>query len=52
VFAEMTVRGSKRLGGRDAFDPDECSAILMELLHNKRGLIRKDYQKWGPLIEL
>jgi integrase len=52
VFAEMTVRGSKRLGGRDAFSPDTCSAILMELLHNKRGLIRKDYQKWGPLIGL
>ncbi|MCL5778332.1 hypothetical protein M1105_15220 [Limibaculum sp. FT325] len=53
-FAGMNVRGSsKRSGdGREAFSQDQCMLMLSELLHNERGLIRKDYQKWGPLIAL
>ncbi len=52
VFSGMTVKGKRGMGGRDAFSPAQCNAILVELLHNRQGLVRKDYQKWGPLIGL
>ena len=46
------MRDNRKKGGRAAFSPEHCKVILHELLHNQRGLIRKDYQKWGPLIGL
>ncbi len=54
VFAEMAVRDKRKQGKgeRQAFSPKHCQKMLDELLHNRRGLIRKDYQRWGPLIGL
>ncbi|MBR9973068.1 site-specific integrase [Magnetospirillum sulfuroxidans] len=54
VFSGFTIRQTKKpgKGGRDAFSADQVSTMLAELVHNKTGLIHKDYQKWGPLIGL
>ncbi len=54
VFSGFTIRQTKKpgKGGRDAFSTDQVSTMLAELVHNKTRLIRKDYQKWGPLIGL
>ncbi|TDI59729.1 MAG: site-specific integrase [Alphaproteobacteria bacterium] len=53
-FAEMAVRDKRKQGKgeRQAFSPEHSRTILDELQHNSRGLIRKDYQKWGSLIGL
>jgi integrase len=54
VFDGVTIKENKRTSeaGRDAYSPDQLRAILHELHTNERGLINKDYQKWGPLIAI
>lgn len=54
VFDGVTIKESKRSSeaGRDAFSSDQLKAILHELELNERGLINKEYQKWGPLIAI
>lgn len=54
VFDGVTIKENKRSGeaGRDAYSADQLKAILHELETNERGLINKEYQKWGPLIAI
>lgn len=54
VFSGFTIRQNKKQakGGRSAFNSAQISAMLGELVHNRQGFVRKDYQKWGPLIGL
>jgi len=35
---------------RDAFNQDQKEKILQELLKKDSALVRKQYQKWGPLL--
>lgn len=54
VFDGLRVRFNKKQSksARSAFSQDEIRIMLRELLHNELGLVREDYQKWGPLIAL
>ncbi|TIT88774.1 MAG: hypothetical protein E5W59_17825, partial [Mesorhizobium sp.] len=55
LFDGLSVKASKKqaeASQRDAFSQDQIDLMLGELLENKKGLINKDYQKWGPLIGL
>lgn len=54
VFDGLRVRFNKKQSksSRRAFTPDQIRIMLRELLHNELGLVREDYQKWGPLIAL
>ncbi len=54
VFDGVTIKENKRSSeaGRDAYSPDQLKAILHELETNERGLVNKEYQKWGPLIAI
>lgn len=54
VFSGFTIRQNKNQGksGRSGFGDTQVNAMLDELIHNHKGLVRKDYQKWGPLIGL
>jgi integrase len=52
-FDGLEIRAKKSKDDlRDAFKQHEIQAILREIVHNDRGLINKDYQKWGPLIAI
>lgn len=45
----------KKLGkneARHSYSYEQFQTILNEVLSNKRGLIKKPYQKWGPLIAM
>lgn len=37
---------------RDEFKPDQIKVMLDEVIHNRSGLIKSPYQKWGVLIAL
>lgn len=52
IFDGITLRQNKQATGtqRDAFSPEQIGDILHELTTNEKGLIRKDYQRWGSLI--
>lgn len=55
VFDGATVRENKRNEGeaqREAFSEGQITTMLHELLTNERGLLTRDFQKWGPLIGL
>ncbi|MDG4887298.1 site-specific integrase [Mesorhizobium sp. WSM4887] len=55
LFDGASVKESKKqaeAAQREAFSQTQTDLILSELLNNHRGLINKDYQKWGPLIGL
>ncbi|MDX8432853.1 site-specific integrase [Mesorhizobium abyssinicae] len=55
LFDGASVKENKKLAEeaqREAFSQDQIDLMLRELLENQRGLINKDYQKWGPLIGL
>ena len=54
VFSGMTIRKTKNTAAakRSPFSDTQVLTMLDELLHNTNGLIRKDFQKWGPLIAL
>jgi integrase len=51
-FDGLTVRHSKKQadGRRDAFRIDQVHLMLRELLSSSSSVVKKDYQKWGPLI--
>jgi integrase len=53
-FQGLSIRRGARQskGGRIAFSPEQLQIMLGELRQNTRGLIRKDYHKWGPLIAI
>ncbi|MFD1253971.1 site-specific tyrosine recombinase XerD [Devosia equisanguinis] len=52
AFDGVSLREKRRSqeADRDAFSPAQVDHMLRELLTNKAGLIRKEFQKWGPLI--
>lgn len=55
LFDGMTVRESKKnseASGRAPFSQTQIDLMLGELLKNERGLLNREYQKWGPLIGL
>ncbi|KQW21002.1 hypothetical protein ASC80_12670 [Afipia sp. Root123D2] len=55
VFEGLTVRLGKKQQSkttRTAFTEVQAQIILQELVRNSKGLVRKHYQKWGPLIAL
>ncbi|WP_137933571.1 site-specific integrase [Mesorhizobium comanense] len=55
LFDGLGLKKSKKqaeAAQRDAFSQDQIELMTAELLENKRGLINKEYQKWGPLIGL
>lgn len=51
-FSGLTIRQNKQRvqGKRDPFSNEQIGVILATIRSNDDGLIRKDYQKWGPLI--
>jgi len=53
VFANLTIKQRKTGDkAREAFTDEQIELLLDTIVHNERGLIKKDYQKWGPLIGL
>ncbi|WP_287180408.1 site-specific integrase [Mesorhizobium sp.] len=55
LFDGATVRENKKNdegAQRDSFSQAHIDLMLSELVNNERGLLNKDYQKWGPLIGL
>lgn len=54
LFAGLTIRQNKKRGQteRDAFTAEQARLIIEVIVGNDRGLVRKDYQKWGPLIAI
>lgn len=52
LFSGLTVRQGKkdRDGARDPYTDEQIRLILTTILHNERGLVTKDYQKWASLI--
>lgn len=53
-FGGLAVRRGKNKSkhSRSAFNDQQMSAILDELVYNRNNLVRLEYQKWGPLIAL
>ena len=54
VFTGMTVHGDKRRTQekREPFSPSQVRVIFSALTTPNSGLVRKPYQKWGPLIAM
>lgn len=54
VFEGLSIRVGKKKarGTRSPFNASQIQTMLQELLHNRSGLVRLDYQKWGPLVAL
>lgn len=52
LFAGLTLKQSKRKddGKRRAFSNAQIIAIIEAISGNKPDLVRKPYQKWGPLL--
>lgn len=51
IFEGLTIKVAKKGDHvRTAFSPEQISRIVRELTENTSGLVRKDYQKWGPLL--
>jgi integrase len=48
-FKSLKIRVNKEQV-RDMFTKEQLAVIINELKTGKRGLIKKDYQKWGGLI--
>lgn len=51
-FSGLTIRQNKQrsTGKRKAFSSPQIMTILDAITSNRDNLVRKDYQKWGPLI--
>ena len=51
-FSGLTIRQNKQrvTGKRKPFTNAQVVTILDTITSNRDGLVRKDYQKWGPLI--
>ncbi|WP_292598501.1 site-specific integrase [Mesorhizobium sp.] len=55
LFDGATLRENKKNdeeAQREPFSQAHIDLMLSELLENARGLLNKEYQKWGPLIGL
>ena len=53
VFAGMTIKQRQSTGSsRAAFSNDQIELMVRTILRNEQGRIKKDYQKWGPLLGL
>lgn len=55
LFDGATLRESKKNdeeAQREPFSQTHIDLMLSELLNNTRGLLNREYQKWGPLIGL
>ncbi|MDP2846939.1 MAG: site-specific integrase [Humidesulfovibrio sp.] len=51
IFEGLTIKVAKKSEHvRTAFSPEQISRMVSELTENTSGLVRKDYQKWGPLL--
>ena len=48
----IKIRKKGKNEGRQSFSRSQFEVMSEELLENKRGLIKKDYQKWGPLVAM
>lgn len=48
----IKVRKKSRKEGRQSFNHNQYQIMLSEILRNEKGLIKKPYQKWGPLIAM
>lgn len=53
-FSGLSIRINKSRvqKNREAFSKEEVNRLLCAINENRDGLIRKEYQKWGPLIGL
>lgn len=53
-FANMRIQQDRNQSDekRVAFTGEQVQRMLDEILNNTSGLIRKDYQRWGPLVGL
>lgn len=53
-FDGLAVRRGNAKGSvsKQAFSASQIAQIQYELLYNEKGLVRLEYQKWGPLIAL
>jgi integrase len=53
-FDGINIKQGRSRGklGRKAFNETQVQLLLTELVENKSGLVRLQYQKWGPLIAL
>lgn len=50
-FDGLTIKESKKKAeGRAAFTLEQVKLMLSELHQNERGLVVKDYQRWGGLL--
>lgn len=53
VFAGLTIKLKKSNDSeRVAFSKEQIRKILSTILKNDTGLIKKEYQRWGPLIAI
>lgn len=54
LFSGLTIRQNKKRGQieRSAFNSEQVRMMLNVIVANEEGLVRKDYQKWGPLIAI
>ena len=53
VFAGLTIKLKKSNDSeRVAFSKDQVGKILSAIQKNDTGLIKKEYQRWGPLIAI
>ena len=52
LFSGLTIRQNKKRGQNECtdFSDEQINIILNTVVGNEKGLIKKDYQKWGPLI--
>lgn len=54
VFSGFAIRQNRQQGkaARGAFSESDVAILMRHLVTNPDGLIRKEFQKWGPLIGL
>ena len=51
VFKGLTIRQKQSTGSpRKPFSKEQIELILRTIIRNEQGTIKKDHQKWGPLI--
>lgn len=51
-FKDLAPRLQNTEQSRDDFTDEQINRMKEEAIHNRNGLIRKDYQKWGILIAI
>lgn len=53
-FEAIAIKAKKKSkkDGRQPFSQEQYEVMLREIIQNSRGLIKKPYQKWGPLIAM